>query len=202
MSAFKPGRSAIGSRRTSFTIHESSEYVGSQSERGACTRAAALLYGQVFRRVVEVSSPKVAELAKLYEASRQWDKAIELRALRDAAAKSRILLQELPARSKEEIEAALAGLGRADSQALVVLGESLSFAHRKRIDELARASRVPVVSNLTQHTEAGGLASYTADGALLHVGSGRIEAASRRIAFVEAPGGIRLELMEQLEDPS
>jgi UDP-N-acetyl-D-glucosamine dehydrogenase len=33
----------------------------------ACSRMAALLYGQVIKRVLEVSSPKVAELAKLYE---------------------------------------------------------------------------------------------------------------------------------------
>src|SRR5207253_3899311 len=33
----------------------------------ACTRLAASLYGQIVPRVHEVSSPKVAELAKLYE---------------------------------------------------------------------------------------------------------------------------------------
>src|SRR5207245_6137147 len=33
----------------------------------ACTRLAAMLYGQIVPRVYEVSSPKVAELAKLYE---------------------------------------------------------------------------------------------------------------------------------------
>jgi len=32
-----------------------------------CTALAALLYGQIIERVLEVSSPKVAELAKLYE---------------------------------------------------------------------------------------------------------------------------------------
>src|SRR5439155_1718088 len=33
----------------------------------ACSQMAALLYSQIIKRVLEVSSPKVAELAKLYE---------------------------------------------------------------------------------------------------------------------------------------
>jgi putative ABC transport system substrate-binding protein len=118
-------------------------------------------------------------------------KALELRALRDAAAKGKISLHELPARSREEIEAALAGLGRAGARALVVLGESLSFDHRKRIDELTRASRVPVVSNLTQHTEAGGLASYTADGALLNR---RLGALAAKILAGAKPAALPVEL--------
>jgi putative ABC transport system substrate-binding protein len=97
----------------------------------------------------------------------------------------------MPARSKDEIEAALAGIGRAGAHALVVLAESLSFAHRERIDELARASRVPVVSNLTQHTEAGGLASYTADYALLNR---RLGALAAKILAGTKPADLPVEL--------
>lgn len=118
-------------------------------------------------------------------------KAIELRALREAASRYKISLHELPARSKEEIEAALAGLGRAGARALVVLAESLTFAHRKRIDELARASRMPVVSNITQHIEAGGLASYTSDGALLNR---RLGALAAKILAGAKPATLPVEL--------
>ena len=147
------------------------------------------LSGKLLELVRELL-PDAARIAVLWNPDNPA-KTLELRALRDAASRHRISLHELPARSKEEIEAALAGLGRAGAQALVVLGESLSFAHRKRIDELARASRVPVVSNITQHTEAGGLASYTADGVLLNR---RLGALAAKILAGAKPATLPVEL--------
>lgn len=134
--------------------------------------------------------PGAARIAVLWNPDNPA-KALELRALHDAASRYKVSLHELPARSKEEIEAVLADLGRTGARALVVLGESLSFAHRKRIDELARASRVPVVSNITPHTEAGGLASYTADGAFLNR---RLGALAAKILAGAKPAALPVEL--------
>jgi putative ABC transport system substrate-binding protein len=147
------------------------------------------LSGKLLELVKELL-PDAARIAVLWNPDNPA-KALELRALRDAASRYRISLHELPARSKEEIEAVLAGLGRNGARVLVVLAESLSFAHRKRIDELARASRVPVVSNLTQHTEAGGLASYTADYALLNR---RLGALAAKILAGARPAALPVEM--------
>ena len=147
------------------------------------------LSGKLIELVRELQ-PNATRIAVLWNPDNPA-KAIELHALRDAASRSKLVLHELPARSEVEIETALSGLGRAGAQALVVLGESLSIANRKRIDELARASRVPVVSNNTTHTEAGGLASYTADYTLLNR---RLGALAAKILAGASPASLPVEL--------
>ncbi len=61
--AFSPER--IDPGNPTFKIRDITKVVGGVTP--ACTRLAALLYRQIVVKVVEVSSPKVAELAKLYE---------------------------------------------------------------------------------------------------------------------------------------
>ena len=61
--AFSPERIDPGNR--AFKLRDITKVVGGVTP--ACTRLAALLYRQIAVKVVEVSSPKVAELAKLYE---------------------------------------------------------------------------------------------------------------------------------------
>lgn len=61
--AFSPERIDPGNR--TFPLREIPKVVGGVT--AACTRLGALLYRQIVGRVIEVSSPRVAELAKLYE---------------------------------------------------------------------------------------------------------------------------------------
>jgi UDP-N-acetyl-D-glucosamine dehydrogenase len=61
--AFSPERIDPGNRV--FRIQDITKVVGGVTP--SCTRLAALLYRQIVTKVVEVSSPTVAELAKLYE---------------------------------------------------------------------------------------------------------------------------------------
>lgn len=61
--AHSPERIDPGNRR--FLLRDIPKVVGGVT--AACTRVAALLYGQIVTTVVEVSSPKVAEVAKLSE---------------------------------------------------------------------------------------------------------------------------------------
>ena len=61
--AFSPER--IDPANPTFKVKDIPKVVGGVTP--ACTRLAATLYGQIVPRVHEVSSPKVAELAKLYE---------------------------------------------------------------------------------------------------------------------------------------
>jgi UDP-N-acetyl-D-glucosamine dehydrogenase len=61
--AFSPER--IDPANPTFKVKDIPKVVGGVT--AACTRLAATLYGQIVPRIHEVSSPKVAELAKLYE---------------------------------------------------------------------------------------------------------------------------------------
>jgi UDP-N-acetyl-D-glucosamine dehydrogenase len=60
---FSPERIDPGNAR--YRVRDIPKVVGGITP--ACTRLAALLYGQIVDRVLAVSSPRVAELAKLYE---------------------------------------------------------------------------------------------------------------------------------------
>ena len=61
--AFSPERIDPGNKK--FGVRDIPKVTGGVTP--ACTSLAAAFYGQIVDRVVEVSSPKVAELAKLYE---------------------------------------------------------------------------------------------------------------------------------------
>lgn len=61
--AFSPER--IDPGNTKYTVKDIPKVTGGISPN--CTRLAALLYRQIVGQVIEVSSPRVAELAKLYE---------------------------------------------------------------------------------------------------------------------------------------
>jgi UDP-N-acetyl-D-glucosamine dehydrogenase len=61
--AFSPERIDPGNQQ--FQVRDIPKVVGGVTPE--CSRIAALLYGQVVTKVTEVSSPTVAELAKLYE---------------------------------------------------------------------------------------------------------------------------------------
>ena len=61
--AFSPER--IDPANPKFKVRDIPKIVGGVTEQ--CSRLAALLYGQIVPKVLEVSSPRVAEMAKLYE---------------------------------------------------------------------------------------------------------------------------------------
>src|SRR5581483_7257899 len=61
--AFSPERIDPGNQQ--FQVRDIPKVVGGVTAE--CSRIAALLYGQIVTKVTEVSSPTVAELAKLYE---------------------------------------------------------------------------------------------------------------------------------------
>jgi putative ABC transport system substrate-binding protein len=55
---------------------------------------------------------------------------------------------------------AFAELQRARAQALIVMSDPMTVAHRKRITELAAPHRLPAIYALREFIEAGGLSSY------------------------------------------
>ncbi|MGQ0523580.1 MAG: ABC transporter substrate-binding protein [Betaproteobacteria bacterium] len=87
-------------------------------------------------------------------------KAIEAEQLRVAARKLNVALAEFPARTLAEIESSLARGIKEKPAVLVILAETVTQAHSKRIAELTWERRIAVVSNLATHTESGGVLSY------------------------------------------
>jgi ABC-type uncharacterized transport system substrate-binding protein len=111
--------------------------------------------------------PDVARVAVLWNPDNPA-KVLEIAKLRLAAGKFGVELTELRVRSLRDLERALAP-GQTDlAKLLLILADTLTDQHRERIAELARASRVVVVSTWAGHTQSGGVLSYSPDYAALN----------------------------------
>src|SRR5262249_17280808 len=86
--------------------------------------------------------------------------APQLREAEVAAQALGVRLQSLEARDPSEIDRAFAATIRERAEGLVVLVDVMLGNQRKRIADLAVKSRLPVVSELRRHAEAGGLIAY------------------------------------------
>src|SRR2546425_2812538 len=93
--AFSPERIDPGNR--TFTVKNTPKVVGGATP--TCTRLATLLYRQIISTVARVSSPKVAELAKLYE---NMFRSVNIALVNEFA----IMCRHLGVSSREVIDAA------------------------------------------------------------------------------------------------
>jgi putative ABC transport system substrate-binding protein len=77
-----------------------------------------------------------------------------------AAAALRLRVQSLEARQSQDFPIVFGSAVKGQSQAVFTLRNPLIVKERKRIAELARQSRLPVISDDREFVEAGGLLSY------------------------------------------
>jgi len=110
---------------------------------------------ELLREVV----PRLARVAVLWNSSNQA-KVAELKDTQDAAHTVGLTLRSFEARSPEELDGALAALGHDLPDALITFADSFTLAFRGRIGSFALANRLPMVSELREFAESGGLASY------------------------------------------
>jgi putative tryptophan/tyrosine transport system substrate-binding protein len=85
---------------------------------------------------------------------------LQLREMELVAPGLGLILQSLPLRSGEDIDAALQAAARANAQALFTMDDPLVLSQRARIVEFAMRQRLPVMGEFRSVPEAGGLASY------------------------------------------
>jgi len=152
------------------------------------------LSGKLLELVRELV-PGISRVAVLWNPDNPA-KAIEAEELRAAARKLSVALQEFPARTLAEIESALARGVKDRPTVLVILAETVTNTHRKRIAELAWVGRTAVVSNLATHTEAGGVLSYQPDYSALYR---RVGALAGKILKGAKPADLPVELPATFE---
>lgn len=152
------------------------------------------LSGKLLELVRELV-PGISRVAVLWNPDNPA-KAIEAEELRAAARKLSIALQEFPARTLAEIESALARGVKDRPTVLLILAETVTDTHRKRIAELASVGRTAVVSNLATHTEAGGVLSYQPDYRALNR---RVGALAGKILKGAKPADLPVELPAKFE---
>ncbi len=86
--------------------------------------------------------------------------ALHLRETGAAARSLRVQLHILDAGDPNELDRAFSRMTRGRADALVVLGDSMFFAQRRRIVQLAARSRLPAIFWRREFAEDGGLMAY------------------------------------------
>jgi len=110
---------------------------------------------QLLKEVV----PKISRVALLGNPA-QPGHAFQVRQAQDTARALEVGLQVLEARDPGDIDKAFAAMTTERTNAIIVLPDSMLLDHRTRIASLATQGRLPMISALSVHAEAGGLMAY------------------------------------------
>jgi ABC-type uncharacterized transport system substrate-binding protein len=105
--------------------------------------------------------PKVSRIAVLWNAAYPA-KAVEFEETQRAARTLKIALQSVKVRSARDFDAAFAAILRGKPHGLIILSEPLTLAHWSQIVAFATEHRMPIVSEIREFAEAGGLLTYGA----------------------------------------
>jgi len=104
--------------------------------------------------------PKISRVAAIWNPANPIFQALQVKETKVAAQALGVPLQMLEARGPEEIDAAFASMARVRTGALLVLLDPVFTTYRKRIADLALKGRLPAISGIREHPDAGLLMSY------------------------------------------
>jgi putative ABC transport system substrate-binding protein len=139
--------------------------------------------------------PKISRVAVLGNPANPGT-APQLRAAKGAAQALGLRLQLVEARGPSEIDRAFAAMTRERAEAVLVLVDAMFGAQRERIAGLAAKSRLPAVSGIARHAEAGDLMAY---------GANRVDVYRRAAMYVDKilkgakPGDLPIERPTKFE---
>ncbi len=139
--------------------------VASLAHPGGSITGSTLLFPELTAKRLELllkAVPKVARVAVLWNSANPA-KARDWRETQVAGRVLGVTLQSVEVQGPEQFERAFGSMTRERANALLVLGDVLTFFHRKRITELAAKHRLPAMYNEREYANVGGLISYAAD---------------------------------------
>ena len=106
--------------------------------------------------------PNASRIAVVLNPDNPWH-AFALKGLRSREQSLRAQLQVVALRGPGEFDDAFHVMATNHTQALLILADPMTFAHRQRLAELAIKHRLPAMGSLTEYSEAGSLMSYWAN---------------------------------------
>ena len=110
---------------------------------------------QLLKEVV----PQAARVAVLWNATHSG-KGLEWHETQVAAHVLGVTLQSVEVRGPDDFDPAFAALTTERPDALITLAEPLTIMHRRQIADFAITNRLPMISQLKEFAEAGGLMTY------------------------------------------
>jgi putative ABC transport system substrate-binding protein len=106
--------------------------------------------------------PRVGRVAVLWNSTNPA-KAQDWREIQMAAPALGVTLQSMEVQGPEQFDRAFGAMRRGHADALLVLGDPLTYFHRKLIVDLAAKNRLPAMYNEREYANIGGFMSYAAD---------------------------------------
>ena len=137
--------------------------VASLARPGGNITGSTLLFPDLSAKRLQVlreAVPKVGRVAVLWNPT---TKAQDWKEVQMAAPALGVTLQSVEVQGPEQFERAFGTMRREHADALLVLGDPLTFFHRKLIVDLAAKNGVPAMYNEREYANVGGFMSYGAD---------------------------------------
>ena len=164
---------------------------------GNVTGMSALASDMAGKRLelLKEAVPRAQRVAVLWNSDNP-SKVAEWKDTQEAAGTVGLTLRSVEARSRDELEVALAAIGKDLPDALLTFTDGLTIGLRQRIGSFALASRLPMISEIREFAEAGGLATY---------GASRADLWRRSAAYVDKiargakPGDLPVEQPTRFE---
>ncbi len=172
--------------------------VASLARPGGNITGLSLLTPELVGKHLELLKEAIRRLSRV---AVLWNPANQAHALslREAEVGARSLgvqLQILEARGPNEFDSAFSAMTKERAGAVIVLGDPMFFGERTRIAELAARSRLPSMTLLMEHAEAGSLMAY---GASLRDNFRRAAAYVDKILKGAKPGDLPIEQPTKFE---
>jgi len=146
---------------------------------------------QILRETV----PRMTRVAVLWN-SADPGKDMELRQTEGAARVLGVTLQPVEVRGPDDFDKAFATIVRGRPDAMVTFSEPLTLVHRQRIVDFAAKNRLPMISEIREFADAGGLMTYGPSLAqLVHLLAKYVD----RILKGTKPGDLPIEQPTQFE---
>lgn len=161
------------------------------------TGLTSLGFSQSARRLVLLREmlPRLSRVAVLWNPD-VVDKLAEFRETQPAAARLKIGLQSNEVRAPADFEVAFERMRRTRMQAMITLGEPLTFSQLDRILDFQREHRIAGIFSWRRAVEAGGLVAYGPDLTDLYR---RAATYVDRILRGAAPGSLPIEAPTRFE---
>ncbi len=145
--------------------------------------------------LLKAAVPRASRVALLWNPENPWH-PVAVKRLLASSESLRLQLQALEVRIPDTFDSAFRAMATERAQAVLVLADPMTYAHRQRLADLAMKNRLPMMGNLPEFAEAGSLVSYWADRADLYR---RVASYVDRILRGAKPGDLPIEQPTKFE---
>jgi len=113
-------------------------------------------------QLLKQAIPRASRIALLWNPDNPWH-PLAVKQLRASSKSLGLILEVLKVRGPDAFDSAFQAMVTERAEAVLVLADPMTYAHRLQLADLAIAHRLPMMSGLREYAMAGSLMSYWAD---------------------------------------